>query len=356
MEKELDKKVTEAMHRIEDLYHETNGKCYVSFSGGKDSTVVLALIKMCSEIYTIPEEGIKAVFANTGIELGITVDFVKWCKDNWYHNIELIKPEKPFAWVIQNKGKPIKSKVKSEYLERYQNGRITDNLVQQFIDGKTNQGKNATRSKLADKDMHMIHDDFPIKASNKCCKYMKKKPFTRYAKENGMKGTIIGIRLAEGGARELNAFNRIERGNNKLCTSVSGDYIKKYPIIDWTDDDVEQFIKQYDVPLSKAYTEFGMKRTGCMCCPYSLNIDKMLEYLYYHEPNRYKASMFFMKDVYIAQNVILPFDEEYERERDAQWSKVYYTMRQEMLRKYRPDSSLIKDYHQMSIFECDGSK
>lgn len=116
MGNELDKKVTEAMHRIEDLYHETNGNCYVSFSGGKDSTIVLALIKMCSEIYTIPEEGIKAVFANTGIELGITVDFVKWCKDNWYHNIELIKPEKPFAWVIQNKGKPIKSKVKSEYL------------------------------------------------------------------------------------------------------------------------------------------------------------------------------------------------------------------------------------------------
>lgn len=32
------------MERIEALYHDTSGKCYVSFSGGKDSTVILALI------------------------------------------------------------------------------------------------------------------------------------------------------------------------------------------------------------------------------------------------------------------------------------------------------------------------
>ena len=44
----LEKKITDAMHRIEELYHETDGKCYVSFSGGKDSTVILALIKMCA--------------------------------------------------------------------------------------------------------------------------------------------------------------------------------------------------------------------------------------------------------------------------------------------------------------------
>ena len=80
----LDDKIRDACHRIEELYYETNGKCYVSFSGGKDSTVLLALIKMCEEIYTIPEGGIPAVFSNTGIELGITYDFVKWVKDNYY--------------------------------------------------------------------------------------------------------------------------------------------------------------------------------------------------------------------------------------------------------------------------------
>ena len=80
----LDEKVTQACHRIEELYNDTDGHCYVSFSGGKDSTVILALIKMCEEVYTIPPNAIPAVFVNTGIELGVTVDFVKWVKENYY--------------------------------------------------------------------------------------------------------------------------------------------------------------------------------------------------------------------------------------------------------------------------------
>lgn len=47
--------VTKAMHRIEKLYYETGGDCYLSFSGGKDSTIVLALIKLCEELGTIPK-------------------------------------------------------------------------------------------------------------------------------------------------------------------------------------------------------------------------------------------------------------------------------------------------------------
>jgi len=46
-------------------------------------------------------------------------------------------------------------------------------------------------------------------------------------------------------------------------------------------------------------------------------VDNDLKYLYFHEPNRYKASMFWLKDVYIAQDVRLPFDEAYERERES---------------------------------------
>ena len=49
------------------------------------------------------------------------------------------------------------------------------------------------------------------------------------------------------------------------------------PIIDWTDKDVEEFIKKYDIPLSKAYTEQGYERTGCFLCPFSLQIEKNLE-------------------------------------------------------------------------------
>lgn len=62
-----------------------------------------------------------------------------------------------------------------------------------------------------------------------------------------------------------------------------------------------------------------------------------------YEPQKYKASMFWLKDVYIAQNVILPFDEEYEKERLEKW-KEYEPMRYEMLKKYRPECRICKKY------------
>lgn len=350
MMNDLDKHITDACHRIEELYHETDGKCYISFSGGKDSTVLLALVKMCEEIYTIPPNAIPAVFSNTGIELGVTYDFVRWVKENYYENVQIIHPVKPFGWVMEHEGKPLKSKIKSKDLHQYHCGKRSELLLLLLL-GKCGTGKMSAKHKLGDKDMHMMHDDFPIIPSQKCCDWMKKKPFEKYAKENGMLGNIQGVRLAEGGARESAANVRLRSGG-KLCTWVKGGIIQKAPIIDWSEDNVNEFIEKYHVPLSEAYTKYGFKRTGCMACPYAREVDKDLEYLYYHEPNRYKASMFWLKDVYIAQDVKLPFDDMYERERERMWLEVYEPMRQEMLRKYRPNSRLIKDGDQMTIFDC----
>ena len=350
---DLDMKITEAMHRIEELYYETDGRCYLSFSGGKDSTVILALIKMCEEIYTIPENAIPAVYGNTGIEMGVIVDFVRWIKQNYYSNVIEIRPAVSFDWVLKNKGYPLKSKLKSEYIGRWQSGNRSRTVIQNMIDGKTNTGKEAWKIKLSDKDMHMLHDDFPIKASKKCCDYLKKKPFHDYANANGMKGQMTGLRISEGGARELNASTRKLADSNHVCTSVDAKgFIKKAPLIDWTDEDIDTFIDRYNVPLSKAYTEYAFHRTGCMACPYSFKwLPHSLQYLHDHEPNRYKAAMHWLKDVYIAQNVELPFDREYERERERMWREVYEPMRQEMLRKYRPNSHLIKDGEQLTLFD-----
>lgn len=340
-------KVLKAIHRIEELYFETDGKCYVSFSGGKDSTVLLALIKMSEESLVLPKNGIPAVFANTGIELDITYKFVNWCKDEWYENVVILRPKKSFGWVLKNKGKPMLSKVKSKYLNQWGRNR-TKALYSLLIDGKTTVGTDSRKTKIANKDMHILHDDFDIVISNKCCDYLKKDPFKYYEKDNDVKGAITGVRLAEGGVRQI-AYNTRAKNGGKLCTRTNNGIIYKMPIIDWTDDDVEAFIKEYNVPLSEAYTKHGMQRTGCMACPYSQNIKHDLEYLYNNEPLKYKASMFFLKDVYIAQNVVLPFDEEYEKERKKKWVNEYEPMRQEMLRKYRPNSRLIKNYDQLDI-------
>lgn len=346
----IDEKVRDACHRIEELYYETDGRCYISFSGGKDSTAVLALVKMCEEIWTIQENSIPAVFSNTGIELGVTVDFVKWVKENYYTNVVMIRPEVSFDWVLRNKGKPMLSKQKSHGLRQFQKGKRTEALRGLLFRGETQNGHPSFRNKIADKDMHVLSEKFGINVSDSCCTYMKKKPLENWEKENKMRGALLGIRMQEGGVRLDETKRRIMRGG-KICTVMQKGRIKKYPIIDWYDEDIDEFIEKYNVPLSDAYTKFSFRRTGCMACPYARSVDKDLMYLFINEPSRYKAAMHWLKDVYIAQNVALPFDEAYERERERMWREQYEPMRQEMLRMYRPNSKLIKESEQLSLFD-----
>lgn len=48
------------------------------------------------------------------------------------------------------------------------------------------------------------------------------------------------------------------------------------PIIDWTDEDVWEFIHEYEVPYCKLYDE-GYKRLGCIGCPMSTKQKQELE-------------------------------------------------------------------------------
>lgn len=75
---------------------------YVSFSGGKDSTVLLHLVR--SLFPNVP-----AVFCNTGLEYPEIQQFVKS-----FENVEIIYPQKNFKEVITEFGYPLISKEVAE--------------------------------------------------------------------------------------------------------------------------------------------------------------------------------------------------------------------------------------------------
>lgn len=68
---------------------------YVSFSGGKDSTVLLDLVRS-------DYPNVKAVFVDTGLEYPEIREFVKT-----FDNVEILKPKKNFKQVIQDYGYPL---------------------------------------------------------------------------------------------------------------------------------------------------------------------------------------------------------------------------------------------------------
>ena len=65
------------------------GAVFVSFSGGKDSTVLLKLVR---ELY--PD--VKAVFCDTGLEYPEIKQHVKS-----FDNVEIIRPKKTFKQVVE---------------------------------------------------------------------------------------------------------------------------------------------------------------------------------------------------------------------------------------------------------------
>ena len=66
----LDLKILKTKQRIREYYNHFAGKVYVSFSGGKDSTVLLDIVRQ-----EFPE--VKAVYVDTGLEFPEIKQFIK---------------------------------------------------------------------------------------------------------------------------------------------------------------------------------------------------------------------------------------------------------------------------------------
>lgn len=128
----LDLKIALTKSRIRAWINEfgVNG-VYVSFSGGKDSTVLLRLVR--EEYPNVP-----AVFFDTGLEYPEIRDFVRT-----YYNVEWVKPKLTFRETVEKYGYPIISKEVAECVfgaRKYLKKVLTD--LEQEADASTNERTN----------------------------------------------------------------------------------------------------------------------------------------------------------------------------------------------------------------------
>lgn len=90
----LERKIRVTQTRIMEWYMRYDGQVFISFSGGKDSTVLLDLAR---RVY--PD--IPAVYVDTGLEYPELRDFVK-TKDN----VIWLRPRYPFTQILEKYGYP----------------------------------------------------------------------------------------------------------------------------------------------------------------------------------------------------------------------------------------------------------
>lgn len=98
---DLDRKIATTLTRIAEFANHFNNQVYVSFSGGKDSTVLLDLVRKI-----IPD--VPVVFSNTGLEYPEIQSFAR------EKGAEFVRPKMMFNEVITKYGYPIISKEVSE--------------------------------------------------------------------------------------------------------------------------------------------------------------------------------------------------------------------------------------------------
>lgn len=191
MEKQIQRKVDRAIKLLQSTCKDQQVE--LSYSGGKDSDVILELAKMAGINY-------RAIYKCTTIDPPGTI---KHCLDN---GVEIIRPKMSFLNIIEKKG-------------------------------------------------------FPTRRARFCCEYLKEYKV--------MDKAIQGIRRSESTKRaKLYTEPTICRiyGSKKNHVNVI------LPILDFTDKDVEEFIKERCIKLHPLYyNEDGSlnikKRLGCMGCP-----------------------------------------------------------------------------------------
>lgn len=269
---DLNKKIDHALFTIENFIAGTNGECYVAFSGGKDSTVLLDLVRRI-------DKSIPAVFVNTGNEYPDIVYFVRHLRAQGY-KIEEIHPKLKPRQVWEKYGFPLVSKACAEYVDRYQK-----NPEYAARQQKRAEANGWSYGKVSDRWKFLVSEPYAV--SNICCDILKKKPSKQYEKATG-RHPILGVMASES---DLRRSEYIRRGG---CNTFGEGYggIRSTPLAIWMEEDIWEYIRRTGLEISDVYYK-GASRTGCVGCGFGCwaKDDSRFDLLYSLHPKYYEMVM-----------------------------------------------------------------
>lgn len=270
----LEGKVKLAQTRIRAWHEHWEGMTYIAFSGGKDSTVLLHLVR---ELYP----STPAVFNDTGLEYPEVRTFVKSVRDVVWN-----KPRMNFKQVIERWGYPVISKDVAVAIDRF---RRTKDPIQKRL--RLRGGLNPNSGKLQrvgviPKRWHYLAHDTSIKISDECCRVMKRDPSKRYERSTGRKA-YVGIMAEDSNQRKVKI---LVHG----CNAWKLKRPQSRPMACWNTTDVWEYIRTRKLSYAKIYDK-GAKNTGCTFCMFGVHMERegngRFDLLKRHHPRLYEYCM-----------------------------------------------------------------
>lgn len=256
--------------KIGQWYSRWDNSVYVSFSGGKDSTV---LSDLCARWCKVIKAPLHLCFVDTGLEYPEIRQFVKyfaqWLRERYEIEVvlDIIRPKLRFDDVIKKYGYPLISKEVSKKISEYRSK----------PDGYTNLVFNPNSEKIKkygkrfDMSKWIPVRDSNIPISHKCCDVMKKAPASVFERTTGLKPIIAT--LAEESA--LRKTDWLRNG----CNAFDSKRPTSKPMSFWTEQDVLEYLYRFNIPIAPPYGsivkgEDGKysttlcDRTGCVFCAF----------------------------------------------------------------------------------------
>lgn len=278
----------------------------LSAGGGGDSDIMLDIM---SKVDT--EHKVIYVWFDTGIEYQATKTHLNYLEEKYEIHIQREKAVKPIPLACKEYGQPFLSKQVSEMISRLQaHGFQWEDEPYEVLNNKyhncdsalkwwTNSYEDTTRGfSQFNVNYNSFLKEFLLsnppyfKISNKCCKYAKKAVAHNFAKNNQIDVFIVGVRKSEGGTRST-AYN------NCFSDNSSTNRLSQYrPLFWFKDSDKTTYENIFNIKHSDCYEIYGLKRTGCVGCPYGRKLNEELSVVEHYEPKLLKAINNIFKDSY----------------------------------------------------------
>lgn len=297
---EIQSAIIKAWGHIHGYRTETSGaftmypKIMVSISGGADSDIMLDLIERIGH----PLSEVQYVFFDTGMEFNATKVHLTYLEQKYGITINRYKAKVPVPLGVKRYGVPFMSKQVSEWIQRLQKhhfkweDRPFEELYAEYprckaalrwwCNGWGKKSKmNIDQNPWLKEFMVLNPPDFPI--SNACCIGAKKETAHEIEKQIDPDLSCQGIRKAEGGSRAI-AYSTCFSEIHGACDQLR-------PIFWFKKADKEEYERHYAITHSDCYTVYGLRRTGCACCPFGKNFEAELAAAKQYEPLLYKAAV-----------------------------------------------------------------